>query len=146
MSFRTAFSLLLLTYSLSGAGPVERKGTIGPHRVEPGNMYVRFVAVVPLVGTGRPGDPKRPDFLPAPTAKVDPNGILGFTMQLSDDRKHALVEFVARNRAAFAPLLADRRPDVKVFERGKAGRAVIEAELRKWKTGFNLDAMTVRLP
>ena len=64
----------------------------------------------------------------------DPNGILGYTVQLSDDRKHALVELVAQNPAAFKAIMADKTPDVKVFQKGKDKQADIEAEFRKYET------------
>src|SRR5262249_2406796 len=105
--------------------------------------------IVPLVGTGKRGDPIRPAFVPAPPAPgaaPDQKGILGFTMQMCDDHKHALVEFVARDRSAFRQIMADTRPDVKVFEKGKARRGDIEAEVRKWKKDFDLDRMQVRVP
>src|SRR5580704_5171967 len=82
--------------------------------VPPGNMYHRVWAVLPLVGSGAPGDPIRPMLVPppptpgqqAPTeatqsqaapdqqAAIQRPDLLGFQMQLSDDGKFALVEFV----------------------------------------------------
>lgn len=105
--------------------------------------------MAPLIGTGQIGDPVRPDYVPAPLApgvKPNPNGIIGYTVQICDDHKHALVEFVALDRSAFKPLMADTRPDVKVFEKGKAKRADIEAEFKKWKTDFDLDHVHVNVP
>jgi len=70
------------------------------NRVSPQMMYHRVWAVVPLIGTGKPDDPKRPMFVPSPaeqTAKFrkgDRSGIIGYSMQLSDDGQSALVEFV----------------------------------------------------
>jgi hypothetical protein len=117
--------------------------------VQPGNTHVRVHAVVPLIGSGKPGDPIRPDYVPPPPApgtRPNPNGIIGYTMQISDDRKHALVEFVARDRSAFKQMMVDTRPDVKVFEKGKVSRAVIEAEFKKWKLDFVLDPIHGSLP
>jgi hypothetical protein len=142
--------LLVPVCSLFGATTTAPKkpGVVQRH-VDPRNGHVRFLAVVPLVGTGAKGDPIRPAYVPgplAPGAKPDPNGIIGYTSQLCDDHKHALVEFVARDRSAFKPLMADTRPDVKIFEKGKAKRADIEAEFKKWKKDFDLDHVHVSVP
>ncbi len=94
-----------------------------------------------MVGRGTPDDPRRPLYAPVPNPRAAPSrqGIIAFSYQLSDDGKFALVELVAANRAAFAAILADRRPDVKVFEKGKARREDIEREFRKYKRDFQLD-------
>ena len=55
--------------------------------------------LVPLVGKGTADDPKRP-------VTHDARGIIAFDYQPSAGGNAAIVEFVARNRAAFAPLLA----------------------------------------
>ena len=105
--------------------------------------------MVPLVGKGTADDPRRPAFVPAPAPKGTPpptNGIIGFTMVLSDDGKSALVEFVARDRAALAAILADTRPGVKVFEKGKAKRDEILLEFRKHKKDFDFERLGVSLP
>jgi hypothetical protein len=43
-------------------------------------------------------------------------------------------------------MMVDTRPDVKVFEKGKVSRAVIEAEFKKWKLDFVLDPIHGSLP
>lgn len=81
----------------------------GQPRVDPRNMYERVLAIVPLVGAGTAADPQRPKHAPLPNA-VDPTsrtGILGYMYVLSDDGKFALVEYVARDRSAFATILED---------------------------------------
>ncbi len=65
---------------------------------------------------------------------------------MSDDKKHALVEFVARDRSSFKDLLADKRPDVKASEKGKAKRSDIEAEFKRFKKDIDLDRFMVRVP
>jgi hypothetical protein len=149
MIHRSLLSMSLIMCSLFAATTAPRKHAIVQRHVDPRNGHSRFLAVVPLIGTGKKGDPIRPDYVPAPPApgaKPDPNGIIGYTSQMADDHKHALVEFVARDRSAFKPLMADTRPDVKVFEKGKAKRADIEAEFKKWKKDFDLDNVHVRVP
>jgi hypothetical protein len=149
MIYRPFLLLLLALCSLFGATTAPRKPAVVQRHVNPGNTHVRVLAVVPLTGTGKNGDPIRPEFAPAPLApgaKPDPNGIIGFSVQICDDHKHALVEFVARDRSAFKQIMADTRSDVKVFEKGKAKRADIEAEFRKWKHDFDLDHIHVSVP
>jgi hypothetical protein len=70
-------------------------------RVDGNNMYHRVWAVVPMVGAGTLSDPYRPKHVPAaPIAPGDRSGILGFAFTPTDDGKHAIVLFVAANRAA----------------------------------------------
>src|SRR5260370_15311821 len=77
-------------------------------KVDPGNMYYRIWATLPVVGTGKAGDPIRPMLVPngppRPNVKgkgkvVAPpaprTGILGMQTWMSDDGKTALVELVA---------------------------------------------------
>ena len=69
-------------------------------------MYHRVWAVVPLVGSGGTGDPIRPMLVPLPpTAAQQPTAgppdLLGYQMQVSDDGKFALVEFVFHSPLAF---------------------------------------------
>jgi hypothetical protein len=47
------------------------------------------------------------------------------------------------DRQAFAPILADRRSDIRVFEIGKDSRAAIEAEMPRYKKGFDLTRFEV---
>jgi hypothetical protein len=109
------------------------------HKVDLQHMYERVLCVVPMVGAGTYDDPRRPMFAPV---RPDPNersGILGFSYQVSDDGNFALVEFVARDRAALSEILSAKRSDVKAFEKGKARRPDIEAEFRKYRKDFDLD-------
>src|ERR1700730_1653744 len=76
-------------------------------RVDSRHTYHRVIAVTVLLGKGTAADPKRPQYAPWPPSK-DPNGIIAFTYLPSDDGRFALVEFVARNRAAFQPLFNDK--------------------------------------
>lgn len=76
--------------------------------VAPGNMYHRVYAVVPMIGSGTEADPRRPMLVPAPDQKQTSErpDLLGFKMQLSDDGKFALVEFVFQNPVAYHNFLA----------------------------------------
>jgi hypothetical protein len=108
----------------------------GQRRVDPRNTYDRVICIVQLVGTGTAADPKRPQYAPW-SASTDPNGIIGYYFVPTDDGKSAVVEFVARNRAAFQPLFNDKT--IKLFEKGKSARTDIEAATKQVRKDFNLD-------
>lgn len=61
----------------------------------------------------------------------------------SDHGKMAIVQMVAVNHHAFDTVLADTRPEVKIFEIGKDSRQTIEAFMQMYRAGFNLDAFRV---
>jgi hypothetical protein len=76
--------------------------------------YHRVWAVTPLVGSGKAGDPVRPMFVAAPPAAAAGGGLtapavrpnlLGYQMQMSDDGKFALVEYVFQSPPAFQAVL-----------------------------------------
>src|SRR6476619_1073333 len=88
-------------------------GTLFAQRsVPPEFMYHRVYAVVPLVGTGTPADPQRPMLVPAPQqpgqaqSLSGPPELLGWQMQLSDDGKFGLVEFIFQSPIAYQSFLA----------------------------------------
>ena len=115
------------------------------HRVDPRNTYDRVICVVPIVGKGTPDDPKRPQYAPwPPNPPGSQTGIIAFSQQLSDDGKFALVEFVARDRSAFAAILSDKQ--LKVFEKGKDKKDDVEKELKKYKKDFDLSTLGTVLP
>ena len=122
----------------------------GQQRVDSRNLYERITAILPIGGSGTFADPVRPLYTPLPAAlkaaatSRSRTAILGFTYVLSDDGKHALVEFVARDRAAFQQILAD--PTVKAFVKGKDKREDIEAEFKKYKKDFDFTNFGVRMP
>jgi hypothetical protein len=106
--------------------------------VSPENGYHHILTVVPYVGTGKPGDPKRPMYAPAVRANVNSRSdILAFVQLPSDDGKFALVEFVAADRNAFQQIMADK--SLTVFEKGKHTKAEVEAAMQKHRKGFVLD-------
>ena len=108
-------------------------------KVDLQHMYERVICVVPMIGAGTYDDPRRPMFAPARPDPNDRSGIIGFSYQLSDDGKLALVEFVARDRAAFSEILSGRHADVRAFEKGRASKAEILAEFRKHRKDFDPD-------
>src|SRR5581483_6304632 len=73
-------------------------------RVDLRNTYERIICVVGYQGAGTPEDPKRPMFVPAPSAFSNPadrSGIIAYKQIASDDGRFAIVELVAEDRAAF---------------------------------------------
>ena len=119
-----------------------------PHgyRVDPRNMYERVLAVLPVVGSGTMADPKRGMYVPA-TVQMNPasrSGILGYQCVESDDRKLMLCEFVAKDRAAFQPILADST--VKSFLKGRDKLEDAIAEFTKHKKNFDFSRFGVIVP
>ena len=111
----------------------------GQRRVDERNLGERVVLICPVAGEGTARAPRRPICAPD-AAEIGPEAIVSFTSILSDDRKYALVEVVAHNRKALAPLLADARAEVKKFDRSRgAKKEDIETEFRKYKRDFSFD-------
>jgi len=98
---------------------------------------------VPLVGGGAATDPKRPEYAPWP-ASQDPNGIIAFYFEPTDDGRSAVVEFVARNRTAFQALFNDNR--ITLFEKGKASTATINAAIQQVRRDFSVDQFGMVMP
>lgn len=124
---------------------------LNQRRVDPAAMYHRVYAVVPIIGTGTQGDPLRPMFIQAPPdpkaapAAVAHAGILAYQMQMSDDGKFALVEYVAATRADLLPVITSTAAGAAaVFERANATQAQIEAEFQKYKKDFTLGMFNTR--
>jgi len=132
-----AVALLLLSLS----------ALVALSRVSPVMMYHRVWAVVPMIGTGKPDDPRRPMFVPTPaeqTAKFkkgDRSGIIGYSMQISDDGNFALVEFIGTVPAELKFIVNSTAPGVTAFERGTATKEQIQAEFQKYKAGFTLSSL-----
>ncbi len=130
--------------------------------LEPSKMHERVIAIVPMVGSGTFNDPLRPMFAPrfnsdAVSSDITLKGrekaikdfseqILEYTYTLSDDGKYAIVEFVARDRKTFAPLLNSGRSDIRLFVKGKHSKAEIDTEVKKVKKDFDASAFSGRAP
>jgi hypothetical protein len=141
-------------------------GTLfGQGHVEPENLYPRILCVVPMIGTGAPGDPRRPMFTPVPSAlavhapaanaaavpaapgdTTSPTSgtvsarppIFAFQYQLSDDGNYALLELVGVNKAAFANIIGAAVPGVAVFDRTTATDSQIETAFKQHKSNFSM--------
>ena len=128
--YPTPFVILLTLLLLSDRAPAQR-------RVDSRNFGERLVLIVPMVGDGTARNPLRPLFVTTPE-EGKANGIVSYTSVLSDDKKFALVEFVADNRKAFDAILRDARTDIKKFDHTKgAKKDDIEFEFRKHKKNFD---------
>lgn len=121
----------LVAVSLAANGWAQQRG-------ERQSGSERLFAIVPMVGAGTFGDPKRPAYVPdylvegqrrkpgavtsplteAQAKREVPRAIVGFRYELSDDGQFALVAFEASHRAAFEPLLQAARTPQSSRESG----------------------------
>jgi hypothetical protein len=85
----------------------------------------------------------RPEYVPGPTDAPSRAGIIAWSVLPTDDGTMAIIHVVAVNRKAFAAILADTRPEIRVFEIGVSSRAAIEAALQPYKANFSLDSLKV---
>jgi len=115
----------------------------GQHAVDPSQRYHRLICLVHLTGSGRHGDEIRPEYVPGPSVKPSRAGIIAWSLQPTDDGRMAIIQVVAVDRHAFDTILADKRPEIRVFEIGKDKPDAIEAEMKKHKKDFRLDAFRV---
>ena len=119
---------------------------LAQQKVNARHTHERLYCVVPIIGKGTLEDPKRPMYAPAPLSMKPGSrtGILAYQFETSDDGTMALVEFVAADRAAFAPILADRT--VKAFRKGKDKTVDVETEFKLHKKNFSFERSGVRMP
>ena len=121
---------------------------VAQRKVAPKNPYNRLICVVPMVGSGKADDPRRPKYAPWPPTQpgIAPvrNAILAFSHQVSDDGTSALVEFIALDQSAFSAILSDKA--IKAFHKGTDKKDDIEKELRKYKKDFDLDRFGLVMP
>jgi hypothetical protein len=119
---RTIKLLVTICFWLSVSASAQDHGVVNHQRVPANTAYHRVWVVSPLIGTGKVGDPKRPMFVLAPVqmqlpqngaapsastipSPPDRSGSLGYQMQLSDDGKSALIEFVFASPVEFQSFL-----------------------------------------
>jgi hypothetical protein len=122
------------------------------HRVDPGSMYARIYAIVPMVGSGTWNDPRRPMFAPIPQQMTPGNrtGIIAFNHVESDDGNSALIEIVAVNRAELAlitgQISAAAVPGIQVFDRGTTPSATVQSAFQLLKKNFDISKFRVVVP
>ena len=88
------------------------------------------------------GTPQQP-ITSGPPAMSPRPGYLAWSMQISDDGKMAIIQIAAADHHAFDSILADTRPEIRVFEIGKDSASTIEKELQKFKKNFDLENFQV---
>ena len=113
------------------------------HAADPAQRYFRLICLVHLTGNGKKGDPALPEYVPKAGDAPSRDGIIAWSSQLTDDGKMAIVHLVAANHHAFDAILADKRPEIKVFEIGKDDPGSIESALKGAKKDFTLDSLKV---
>ncbi len=111
------------------------------HAVDPSQRYHRLICLVHYTGAGTKEDPRRPEYIPGPNDTHDRKGIVAWSATPTDDGNHVIIHVVAVDRHAFDTILADARPDVKIFEIGKDKPDEIEAFMRQHKKDFKLDQL-----
>lgn len=137
------------------------------HRVDPGNMYVRIYAIVPMVGSGTWADPRRPMFAPvvqqpvadqpvaqqAGTQQTTPatrTGIIAFNSIESDDGNFALIEIVAANRKQLALITAQMTAaavtGLQIFDRSTTPTATVQSAFQLLKQNFDITQFLVVVP
>ena len=138
----------VIAVMLLGA-PVEAQ-----YRVQPEHRHERILCVVPMIGAGTYADPRRPMFTTNPTNRDSVQrerdqkreGLLGYSFEVSDDGRLAIVEFVASDRSAFSEILESRHPEVRVFRKGDGNKEEILRELSRFKRDLDLNRFQVAVP
>ena len=115
-----------------------------PARTNPYEAGEHLIAVVPMVGSGTNDDPKRPMFalaskdIASAMANHQAPEILQSHFIMADDGVHAIVEFVAPNRAALKQILAAASAGtITVYDPLQTSAAALTTALQKIKAGFN---------
>ena len=150
MRFQRAIASVFMTM-LCGSGLFGQ-----PPQADPRLVGERVILVVPMVGTGSAKDPMRPLYVPTPevrgasdlkvrpalpekSPKTNDDGVFAWRYEVSTDGKTALLEITGRDQASLAQFKKNQRPDVKVFDVGKATKEEIQTEFRKYKADFDAD-------
>lgn len=126
--------MLLCLFAAAALAQTPAQPQAGPQESA---AFERILVVVPLTGAGTYADPKRPALTPREFSR-NGRGILEWSWEPTADGKLAIVEMVAADRQAFAPILADRQI-VKAFEKGKHTRDEVEKEVRKLRPDYSID-------
>ncbi len=122
------------------------------HRVDPGSMYARIYAIVPMIGSGTWDDPKRPMFAPVPHQMTPGSrtGIIAFNHVESDDGNFALIEIVAANRLELSKITAQMTvaaaPGLQLFDRTTTSASAVQSAFQLLKKGFDITKFRVVVP
>ena len=105
-------------------------------KVDPQLTHERIIAIVPMVGAGTAKNPKRPQY-------SDLEGLTGFTAEISDDGRFALVEFVAKESKFLIPLANSGQRQERKDSPNKD--AVLE-EFKRYKRNFKPERFGLAIP
>jgi hypothetical protein len=119
-------------------------GETAQDRTKSATAGERIIAVVPLVGSGTPGDPQRPMFAPKPSETVAALAqgkapqFVSYHYVITDDGTAAIVEFVAASRAAFRPLFdASKAGAITAYDPHVISRDALVLQLQQRKASFD---------
>jgi hypothetical protein len=122
--------------------------------VDPGNLYARIYAIVPMTGSGTWADPKRPTFA-LPPQQMTPGvrtGIIAFNSVTSDDGNFALIEIVTANRQELAKVTTQINAQLsavsgfQLFDRSTTSTATVQAAFQALKKNFDITKFRVVVP
>ena len=105
-------------------------------RVDPQLTHERVVAIVPVIGAGTAKDPKHPLFSDLP-------GLIGYTAELSDDGRLALVEFVVKDRSRFDAIINSGQ---RLARKDSAAKDSIYEEFKQLKRNFKPERFGIAIP
>ena len=105
-------------------------------KVDPQFTHERIIAIVPVIGAGTAKDPKHPMFSDLP-------GLAGFTAELSDDGRYALVEFAAKESKVLTALANSGQ---RLERKDSAAKDGILAEFKQYKRNFKPERFGVAIP
>ena len=123
---------LLLTLAL----PALLLGQAQFRMVDPQLTHDRIIAIVPMVGAGTAKDPKHPQYSDSP-------GIAGFTAELSDDGRYALVEFVAKDRKLLDVIANSGQ---RLERKDTATKDSIYEDFKRYKKNFKPERFGLTIP
>ena len=105
-------------------------------KVDPQLTHERIIAIVPMVGLGTVKNPKHPLF-------SDLDGLTGFTAEISDDGRFALVEFVAKESKFLTTIATSGQRQERKDSPNKD--AVLE-EFKRYKRNFKPERFDPAIP
>ena len=105
-------------------------------KVDPQLTHERIIAIVPMVGAGTVKNPKHPLF-------SDQDGLTGFTAEISDDGRFALVEFVAKE-SKFLTAIANSGE--RQERKDSPNKDALLEEFKRYKRNFKPERFGLTIP
>ena len=105
-------------------------------KVDPQLTHERITTILPMVGAGTLKSPKHPLY-------SDLDGITGFTAEISDDGRFALVEFVAKESKHLTTIVNSGQRQERKDSPNKD--AVLE-EFKRYKRNFKPERFGLAIP